>query len=88
MLVEMLRSTETMARDALKVMDHLGWKRAHIVGHSMGILFILLLFHLTCNAIHLVPQKNLMGIPCLYEFMFFGYPIFLVTSCWGNINLL
>lgn len=33
-------STETMARDALKVMDHLGWKRAHIVGHSMGGMIV------------------------------------------------
>ncbi|GIL83246.1 hypothetical protein Vretimale_11375 [Volvox reticuliferus] len=29
-------STTLMARDALAVMDHLGWRRAHVVGFSMG----------------------------------------------------
>ncbi|GLI59923.1 hypothetical protein VaNZ11_001970, partial [Volvox africanus] len=29
-------STTLMARDALAVMDHLGWPRAHVVGFSMG----------------------------------------------------
>jgi pimeloyl-ACP methyl ester carboxylesterase len=29
-------TVEAMARDALALMDHLGWDSAHVVGHSMG----------------------------------------------------
>ena len=33
-----------MEKDAIAIMDHLGWRKAHIIEHSMGESLILI-FH-------------------------------------------
>ncbi|CAM0954196.1 unnamed protein product [Alopecurus aequalis] len=45
-------STAIMARDALAVMDHLGWKKAHVFGHSMGAM-------ISCKLAAIAPHRLL-----------------------------
>ncbi|KAM7273571.1 hypothetical protein ACFE04_028235 [Oxalis oulophora] len=45
-------STSIMAKDAIALMDHLGWKKAHVFGHSMGAM-------ISCKLAAMVPDRIL-----------------------------
>ncbi|XP_042032047.1 putative aminoacrylate hydrolase RutD [Salvia splendens] len=43
-------TTSIVAKDAIAIMDHLGWQKAHVFGHSMGAM-------ISCKLAAMVPER-------------------------------
>lgn len=54
-------TTTTMARDALALLDHLGWNKAHVCGHSMGAMIAFKLATIAPNRISSLALLNTTG---------------------------
>ncbi|KAG6391540.1 hypothetical protein SASPL_149296 [Salvia splendens] len=44
------KKTSIVAKDAIAIMDHLGWQKAHVFGHSMGAM-------ISCKLAAMVPER-------------------------------
>ncbi|KAL9240544.1 hypothetical protein vseg_014751 [Gypsophila vaccaria] len=54
-------STTIMAKDAIAVMDHLGWRKSHVIGHSMGGMIALKLAALVPDRVLSLAVLNVTG---------------------------
>lgn len=54
-------TTTIMARDALALLDHLGWSKAHVCGHSMGAMIAFKLAAIAPNRILSLALLNTTG---------------------------
>ncbi|XP_057951525.1 uncharacterized protein LOC131146168 isoform X2 [Malania oleifera] len=54
-------TTKIMAKDAIALLDHLGWKKAHVFGHSMGAMIASKLAAMVPNRVLSLALLNVTG---------------------------
>uniref|UniRef100_A0A1D1Z0L3 Putative non-heme bromoperoxidase BpoC n=1 Tax=Anthurium amnicola TaxID=1678845 RepID=A0A1D1Z0L3_9ARAE len=54
-------TTTKMAKDALALLDHLGWNKAHVVGHSMGAMIACKLAAMAPSRLNSLALLNVTG---------------------------